>query len=122
LGGIFFFRFSALTIAREKGVRVSTEVMVRAWVGIVRRGVFQRLLENEELGASAQRGKLPETKLSRFRQREFSGHANLGWWFVTKPASATATSFCLQPSALCLLKWPFPGLKSGQHLGYFARC
>jgi hypothetical protein len=50
LGGDFHFRFSALYIAREKGGGASMEVMVGAWVGIVRRGdfrVFRKMKKSE---------------------------------------------------------------------------
>jgi hypothetical protein len=71
LGGIFFFRFSALTIAREKGVRASAEVMVRAGVGVVRRGVFQRWVENEEVAERAQR--------VNYQRPNFPGSVNAGF-------------------------------------------
>jgi hypothetical protein len=40
-------------------------------------GFFSDGVENEELGPRAQRGSLPETKFTFFRQGEFSGQATL---------------------------------------------
>jgi hypothetical protein len=75
LGGEIVVRFSALYIAREKGWGASAEVTVWIRLGIVRRGVFRQSAKNEEVRSRAQRGNLPETRFSRFGQRESSGHS-----------------------------------------------
>jgi hypothetical protein len=81
-GGVFFSRFSALYIAREKGGGASAEVMVGAWVRIVRRGDFRDFRKLKKSASARSSGKLPETKFACFRQGEFSGQAKS--WLVVR--------------------------------------